>query len=497
MGSYKSFWHHESAGTLMQVRITPYGWDDKAYFVQEIGKLNGKAFKKVKEISFKNTVEGESGAKQVVELFLNLRKQLKNEATEIFTANPLVLFPKDIISPRAKTFDECLLDEALLRIELDQFDQAEQLLKQVTSAQPTLFAHSVARRLYANKVFFSEGDNKTETDAWQQLAVKHAQQIHAATAGQDLYELECYGFGGDYDSANKMVAFAAETLGYYFLDDKHDAALALAALEVGERTYHSGTEAWTLKVRALLQLSRIEEAFILHHDRKMNCAEVLAHPGYPAFLNHAEIRKQKAVEPSYHISFPNAYGYALPSTQAVLALQAKYHFSDQYVTFLQTQNGFDFDKLPQDVSQASHAALATQANAEESADLRTLFGLNNGSPYYELQDNAAYFDMLALYFFPIGNSHGGNTYVEVLAGKYKGYIGSLDHEMYLGCSSLRTFVKDMELKDFFKKSLAEQADALADEDLGLLWVHAKSMNEFIKNCIHSTPQGSGFVEDMP
>ena len=98
-------------------------------------------------------------------------------------------------------------------------------------------------------------------------------------------------------------------------------------------------------------------------------------------------------------------------------------------------------------------------------------------------------------FFPIGVGYGGYDYVEVLAGKYKGYIGSLDHDMYAGSEDLDEFIDNMELEGYQDAALDEQANILADPDLGLMWFHATSMKEFVDECIHCDENGTGFARD--
>jgi hypothetical protein len=198
------------------------------------------------------------------------------------------------------------------------------------------------------------------------------------------------------------------------------------------------------------------------------------------------------------IIFPNPAGFKLPTKASVLAYQKQQGFSDQYADFLITQNGFSFK--PYDANSdvlAEYAKYSSKSdnNSEGHSDLSALYGFESGDEYYDLVDNQQGLDIFKGVFFLIGVGYGGNDYVEVLAGKYKGYIGSLDHDMYAGAEDLDEFIDNMELDGYQDAPLDEQANMLADPDLGLLWLHAKSMKEFVADCIHCDENGTGFARD--
>jgi hypothetical protein len=198
------------------------------------------------------------------------------------------------------------------------------------------------------------------------------------------------------------------------------------------------------------------------------------------------------------ILFPNPDGYKIPTKDRVLAYQKQYGFSDQYADFLLTQNGFSFKSYDEDTDVCAEYAkysAASDNNSETYSDLSVLFGLDSGDDYYDLEDNQRDFEIFKGNFFLIGIGYGGNAYVEVLAGKYKGYIGSLDHDMYAGSEDLAEFIDNMELEDFQTAPLDEQANMLADPDLGLMWFHATSMKEFAAKCVHYDENGCGFARD--
>jgi hypothetical protein len=198
------------------------------------------------------------------------------------------------------------------------------------------------------------------------------------------------------------------------------------------------------------------------------------------------------------IIFPNPAGFKLPTKANVLAYQKLHGFSDQYADFLIAQNGFSFKPYDEDTDAcAAYAKYSTESdnNAEGHSDLSALYGFESGDEYYDLEDNQQGLDIFKGVFFPIGVGYGGNDYVEVLAGKYKGYIGSLDHDMYAGAKDLDEFIDNMELEGYQDAPRDQQANMLADPDLGLLWLHATSMKEFAAECVHYDEQGTGFARD--
>jgi hypothetical protein len=198
------------------------------------------------------------------------------------------------------------------------------------------------------------------------------------------------------------------------------------------------------------------------------------------------------------ILFPNPDGYKLPAKERVLAYQKQYGFSDQYADFLLTQNGFSFKTYDEDTDVcAAYAKYSAESDndSEGHSDLSVLYGFDSGDEYYDLEDNQQGLEIFKGVFFPIGVGYGGNDYVEVLAGKYKGYIGSLDHDLYAGSEDLDEFIENMELEGYQDAQQDEQANMLADPDLGLMWFHATSMKEFAAKCVHYDETGWGFARD--
>ena len=194
------------------------------------------------------------------------------------------------------------------------------------------------------------------------------------------------------------------------------------------------------------------------------------------------------------VIFPNPYGFKLPEMARIQAMQKQYAFSNEYANFLQIQNGFSFDSLENCSDDERHLSVGEEVS-DGNSDLRVLYGLDSDDPYYELTDACEEFSLFQGLFFPIGVGYGGNDYVEILAGRFKGYIASLDHDMYACCDSIEDYIKDMELDGFQDLSLDEKANVLADDELGLVWFHAGSMKEFTDSCIYCDDGYSGFVRD--
>jgi hypothetical protein len=197
------------------------------------------------------------------------------------------------------------------------------------------------------------------------------------------------------------------------------------------------------------------------------------------------------------VLFPNAFGHPLPQEDEVLDLQDQYGFSQDCAEFLFRQNGFSFDRLA-DSSDADECLAAGEDDADGHSDLRHLFGLGAEAPFDDLQAQLEEF-MFRELLFPIGAGYNGNVYVEVLAGKYQGFIASLDHEMFAGSASLEEFLDEFEL-DAQAMDRDELADALCDPKLGLAWFHARSLRQFLSECVFCDEALTGFAldaDDLP
>lgn len=195
------------------------------------------------------------------------------------------------------------------------------------------------------------------------------------------------------------------------------------------------------------------------------------------------------------VRFPNPFGLALPDAQAVREYQAAQGFSDAYAQFLITQNGLDFDRLEAAPDREVYL-LADDETGDNHAWLRTLHHFRAGSEHCDVEDHQRE-NLFAANFMVIGHDPGGNPFVEVLHGAFKGRIGSLDHELFAGCEDLEQFLEEMELNGLAAASVDEQTDMLCDEDQGLIWFHARSLDSFLQQCVFCDEDGSGFVVDEP
>jgi len=189
--------------------------------------------------------------------------------------------------------------------------------------------------------------------------------------------------------------------------------------------------------------------------------------------------------------FPNPWGFARAAQSEIEKLRKEHGFSQAYADFLCGQNGVAFDKVKTDDKEYF---APSDADSDGNAEIRRLYGLDSGEKYCELRD--AIKDWMFLpWFFPVGVDYGGNVFVEILHGKSRGFVASLDHEYFLGSSSLEEFLEDFKIEKFFEKSQDEQCDLLTSEKIGLAWMHATSFAEFTGSCLHINEDGFGFVVD--
>ena len=182
------------------------------------------------------------------------------------------------------------------------------------------------------------------------------------------------------------------------------------------------------------------------------------------------------------ITFPNPFGFPKPTKDEVQSFQEKYKFSDDYFSFLLNQNGFD------DIAffESDYKNYTTNYSGEEPWQMfGCLHGLNSNSEYYDLIEAQTY-NIFEEFFFKIGTDPGGNEFVEVLQGEKKGWIGCIDHDLYIIHETLESFLVFCEnevgynnLKELSTEKLTE---FLISEEFGLINFHAKSMNQFLENC---------------
>lgn len=198
------------------------------------------------------------------------------------------------------------------------------------------------------------------------------------------------------------------------------------------------------------------------------------------------------------VLFPNPFGRPPAPEPAIQALQVHIGFSDAYADFLRTQNGFSVMAMEQSAEVAAHVRPGREPS-DPHANLRVLNSFAAQDPHYDLESEQADF-VLADWFLNIGSDPGGNPFVEVLHGRHKGKIASLDHDLFAAARDRQEFLTDMALSHIAHWSLSEQADALCATDQGLIWFHASDMHSFLAHGIHCTETDGdfwGFVVDEP
>ena len=186
-------------------------------------------------------------------------------------------------------------------------------------------------------------------------------------------------------------------------------------------------------------------------------------------------------ETKLKIVFPNPLTdkYQKPTRNQIESLQKEFGFSADYALFLESFNGFYADDFSELKAYEDYLDANTSTSEGVHQELKVLYNFANDDAHYDVaksQKDNIFKDI----FFIIGEDPAGNEFVEVLAGNSKGYIGSIDHEMYLGSSSLQEFLEEFEIEGETNEALA---NALCDGDF-LIYKHAKSMKDFIENGIY-------------
>ena len=193
--------------------------------------------------------------------------------------------------------------------------------------------------------------------------------------------------------------------------------------------------------------------------------------------------------------FPNPWGYPGPSEEVVHALQSRHGFSSSILDFLNSQNGFD-ERLFNRSMKLDPSGCKQSLGAFERSDLfegdgiRELPKIDAGGTYncQRLLDHIGY---IAPYYFPIGTDFSGNLYVEVLHGRQKGWIGSLDH-IALSCRTIDELAELLVGEDFHSMTLGEQADAFNENRDFFLFI-ATSFDSLLLD-IHVDPAGEEVMQ---
>jgi hypothetical protein len=185
------------------------------------------------------------------------------------------------------------------------------------------------------------------------------------------------------------------------------------------------------------------------------------------------------------------FGFGKADVMKIKELQNKYGFSDEYASFLEIQNGFNSSIIVNEENPENASYLVKINNNPDDCfyDLRYLYGIGDDLENYYNVDYIIAYNIFSKHFFMIGEDHSGNHFVEVLHGKYKGYIGSIDHNAYSGSRFLEDFLEFMQLENFNENTLQQQCDILVSDDLGILIFHAKSMDDFVLNKLYIDSTG--------
>jgi hypothetical protein len=187
------------------------------------------------------------------------------------------------------------------------------------------------------------------------------------------------------------------------------------------------------------------------------------------------------------ITFPNPFGYPIPSKEDITKLQSEYGFSDKFAAYSMIQNGFIGKLFEEYENKAMY--LVGKEISYSFQDFSNLYAFNATDEYNDLIKNQEY-NIFKDYFFCIGNDCGGNQFVEIKTGIHKGKIGCLDHDLFITCNNIEEFFEELELGDYRTMTESERYEAIFDEDLGLIMFHAHDMTDFIKNCfLYSEKEG--------
>ncbi len=200
--------------------------------------------------------------------------------------------------------------------------------------------------------------------------------------------------------------------------------------------------------------------------------------GYAEIKNTETQTAENEDNTALKIIFPNSFTTGKSKTENIENLQNQFNFSNEYANFLNIQNGFDgydFDDASDKKRQKYLQKTTIELPDYYLNDIKNLY--SSEELIEENKDN-----IFRDYLLMIGVDKGGNNFVEVLHGQFKGYIGFIDHEMYAGSDNMEEFIETFSLENFEKSTLEERTDMLCDEDI-MMQFYAKNMHDFIENCI--------------
>ncbi|RYF49902.1 MAG: hypothetical protein EOO27_32720 [Comamonadaceae bacterium] len=275
---------------VIQIAVTPYGYDGKAYWRRQEAHVGDAQFKVIEELEFPD----EPGARAMVDRFLRFREaQRQHPGSEEIWApgRTMVLFPDDLEQYQRKTEDECLMDQAALCAECGDEAGALAALQACRVSADGWYWKTVARRAHANRARPATGDGARQD--WEK-AVEHAAFVLHLAQDQDLYKVATYWFGDSFNSASTMTALAAETAAEFFLKVNEQPEMALQAALIGDATHHASRDLQELRTEALWRLGRYPEAYEIHRKHGLGMPEIEASEGYRVYLSALDSANNQA-----------------------------------------------------------------------------------------------------------------------------------------------------------------------------------------------------------
>lgn len=375
----------QAKGGLVQIRLTPHGWDDAAYLVIEEAAPKSKRFKVLSEQRF----TGDDADRQAIDAYWQVQERLLSPecdaATPLFCEN-MGLFPEDLANARPKTADELRLDQAQLCLEIDEFDAAENWLKQVSEEvrENSMFGHTVARRLYMNWSL----EPSARADALRELAIEHAVKLtglykQLELTDQYAAQRTVYFFGDHYDSAGKQVSLACQTLASSALEYYNRPDIALNYCEYGEATNYGGVDLYRLKIQALLKLNRTREAwdvFSVWQSSLGDMPEVTESADYQQFIAKQTAANTKAEQKrlaDIRISYTDA---AAAEEDEIENLRQRFpKLGDRWLTKLRDGRQAILHVKDGDIS-SSYRRLLPRESIDAHAEMLTWIHLHDNNP---------------------------------------------------------------------------------------------------------------------
>ena len=311
-----------TAPMLVQLILEPHGYDGQAYWKRQEARTSARQFKMVEDLA----LPAPGGPGELLQRLVALRARLADSGFQEIALADRPYSPGSVHSHRPKTADECLMDLAALHTECGDFDAALALLQQCQDSRGAWYWHTAARRAHANRARANPGTAQAAAD-WT-AALAHAGFIidSAAAQGGDVYRMRTgaggsggYHFGDSYAGAPPQLSAAAQTLAEHRLTIAGQPEAALAAIAISDSTSHGTQQIQEYRASALLQLGRKEEAYRTHRTWHLAMPEVLADPGYQAFVAREE-GEANAAERERLAALRFEYAPGPPAAQADLAL---------------------------------------------------------------------------------------------------------------------------------------------------------------------------------